>query len=279
LTKQLLIYGQVEPITNKSHKDLSVKLGENYEFARSTNSIPLIAAEFPLAAVEYPIVFAGTADDSVIPVVILGLREDENLYVNGQGEWTAKYVPAFIRRYPFVFSSSDEGKTFTLCIDEEFSGCNREGRGERLFDADGQQMQYLTNVLEFLKDYQAHYQRTEAFCQKLKELDLLEPMSAQFTTPKGEKVNLTGFMAIDRDKLKALTGDQFKELATTDELELVYVHIQSMHNFNMMLERAKGNDAFMDEILQDNNETVSKKTTKKKTTVRKTLVSKKTDIN
>jgi hypothetical protein len=257
---------------------LSVKLGENYEFARSTSFIPLIAAEFPSAAVEYTIVFADTAD-SVIPVVILGLREEENLYINDQGEWTAKYMPAFIRRYPFIFSSSDNGKTFTLCIDEGFSGCNREGRGERLFDSDGQQMQYLTNVLEFLKEYQAHYQRTEAFCQKLKELDLLEPMSAQFTTPSGEKINLTGFLAIDRDKLKALTGEQFKELAATDELELVYVHIQSMRNFNLMLERASGTDVLMDDIRQDNDETAVKKKTKKKATARKTLASKKTDIN
>jgi len=278
LAKQLLIYEQVEPVTSKRHKDLSVKLGENYEFARTTNSIPLIAAEFPHAAVEYPIVFTGTAE-SVIPVVILGLREEENLYINDQGEWSAKYVPAFIRRYPFVFSSSDDGKTFTLCIDEGFSGCNQEGRGERLFDADGQQMQYLKNVLEFLKEYQAHYQRTEAFCMKLKELELLEPMSAQFTTPKGEKVNLTGFMAIDREKLKQLTGDQFKELANTDELELVYVHIQSMRNFNLMLERARGTDAFMDDTRKDDNETGFIEKTKKKSTARKTAASKKTDAN
>ena len=279
MTKQLLIYEQVEPITKDRHKDLSVKLGENYEFARSINTIPLIAAEFPDAAVEYPIVFAGT-DESIIPLVILGPREEENLYINDQGEWTAKYVPAFIRRYPFIFSSSDDGKTFTLCIDEGFSGCNQEGRGERLFDADGQQMQYLKSVLEFLKGYQALYQRTEAFCMKLKELELLEPMSAQFTTPKGERVNLTGFMAIDREKLKQLTGDQFKELANTDELEMIYVHIQSMRNFNLMLERAtKGTDASMDDMREDNNGSGFMEKTKKKSRVKKTSVPKKTDIN
>jgi len=275
MAKQLLIYNQVEPITSNKHRNLSVKAGDDYEFARSINSVPIIAAEFPNAATEYPIVFTGN-DDSVIPVVILGLREEENLYINNQGKWVANYVPAFIRRYPFVFSSSDNGKTFTLCIDEGFSGCNQEGRGERLFDVDGQQMQYLKNVLEFLKEYQAHYQRTETFCEKLKELDLLEPMSAQFTTPKGEKVNLTGFMAIDRVKLKELTGDQFKELAKTDELELTYIHIQSMRNFNLMLERASGTDTSMEDIRQDYNGTGYSKKTKKKSTARKTSNSKKT---
>ena len=139
-----------------------------------------------------------------------------------------------------------------------------------MFDDDGQQMQYLENVLEFLKGYQAHFQRTEIFCKKLKELDLLEPMSAQFTTPKGEKVNLTGFKAIDRNKLKDLTGDQFKELAKTDELELTYVHIQSMRKLNLMIEQAMGTDTHKDDIRQGNNGTVDSKKTKKKSIARKT---------
>ncbi|MCH9049141.1 MAG: SapC family protein [Proteobacteria bacterium] len=275
MAKQLLIYNQVEPINSNKHRNLSVKVGDDYEFARSINSVPIIAAEFPNAAAEYPIVFTDTVDN-VIPVVILGLREKENLYIDDQGKWTAKYVPAFIRRYPFVFSISDNDESFTLCIDEEFSGCNEEGRGERLFDDDGQQMQYLENVLEFLKGYQAHFQRTEIFCKKLKELDLLEPMSAQFTTPKGEKVNLTGFKVIDRNKLKKLSGDQFMELAKTDELELTYVHIQSMRNFNLMIEQAMGTDTYMGNIRQDNNGTGNSKKTNKKSTARKTSNSKKT---
>lgn len=279
MTKQILIYGDVEPVTNNRHNDLSIKSGENYEFARTTNCIPLVAAEFRNAAVEYTIVFADTAD-SIIPVVILGLREDENLYINDQGQWTAKYTPAFIRRYPFIFSSSDSGKTFTLCVDEGFSGCNREGRGERLFDVDGQQMQYLTNVLQFLKEYQAQYQRTEAFCQKLKELALLEPMSAQFTTRSGEKINITGFMAIDLDKLKVLTGEQFKELATSDELELIYIHLQSMRNFDLMLERASRTDASIEEIPQDDNEPEpSKKKTTKRSKIKNTSEPTKADSN
>lgn len=278
MAKQLLIYEQVEHVNSKRHKDLSVKLGEHYEFARTINSIPLIAAEFPSAAAEYPIVFAGTPD-GVIPAVILGLREDENFYINDKGAWTAKYIPAFLHRYPFIFSSTDDGKTFTLCIDEGFSGCNREGRGERLFDADGEQTQYLKGVLEFLKGYQAHYQRTEAFCRKLIELELLEPMSAQFTTPRGERVNLTGFMAINREKLKGLGGDQLKALAATDELELIYVHIQSMRNFNLMLERATGTATPVGTVHEDIAETATEKEPKKKTTSRKTTTPKRTDIN
>jgi hypothetical protein len=64
-----------------------------------------------------------------------------------RGGWQAKYIPAFVRRYPFVFSSRGVGKTFTLCIDEAFPGFNQSGRGERLFGDDGKPTPYVQNVL------------------------------------------------------------------------------------------------------------------------------------
>jgi hypothetical protein len=61
-------------------------------------------------------------------------------------------------------------------------------------------------------------------------------MGAQFTAPvTAEKLTLTGFMAINRQKLKELSGDKLEKLAKTDALELCYVHLQSMRNFNKML--------------------------------------------
>ena len=245
MSTQLLIYGDVQPINKQRHADWSVKAGNQYGFAQAVNSVPLMAVEFPNAAEEYCIVFAGEGDN-MLPVALMGVREEENLYVDEEGQWSAKYIPAFLRRYPFVFSSADEGATLTLCIDEGFDGCNSEGRGERLFDADGEQTQYLNSVLDFLKEYQVHYQRTKAFAQKMRELDLLEPMGAQFTTPAGEKRTVTGFQAVNREKLKALEPEVFASLAKTDELELIYVHLQSMRNFTKMLEKVSGSSQVME---------------------------------
>jgi len=199
------------------------------------NSIPLTAVEFPHAAEEFPIVFAGEGEN-IMPVAIMGIRDDENLFVTEQGEMDAKYTPAFLRRYPFVFSSSDEGDNFTLCIDETFEGCNQDNRGERLFDSQGEQTTYLKNVLEFLKEYQIQFARTQAFCKKLNEFELLEPMGAEFDTA-GRKMTLTGFMAVNRDKLKNLPGEKLAELAKTDGLELAFLSLQSLRNFTPMANR------------------------------------------
>ena len=236
MTTQQMFYERAVPLTRSRHGEWSVEIRPEFGFASHASSVPIAAVEFPLAAPEYPIVFAGT-EDATMPAAILGVRSDQNLYVGADGAWRAKYVPAFVRRYPFVFASSEDRKTLTLCIDEAYPGCNQEGRGERLFDAEGSHTQYLDTVVNFLKEYQVQYLRTRAFCNRLKELGILEPMQAQFTLPGGARRGMTGFMAVNRTKLKALDGDKLADMARNDELELIYLHLHSLHNFGRMLER------------------------------------------
>ena len=106
-----------------------------------------------------------------------------------------------------------------------------------MFGAERKPSQYVENVLKFLQQYQAEFQRTQAFCKKLKDMNLLESMRAQIRLDSGENISLTGFMVIDRARLKTLSSEKLAELANTDELELIYIHLQSMRNFTGMRER------------------------------------------
>lgn len=236
MSKQLLMYEKVAPLNKAEHKDWSLKASNDYSFARELNSVPLTAAEFPLAASEYAIVFTGN-DEAVMPAVIMGVSSGENLYVDDEQHWKAHYVPAFIRRYPFVFSANDDQSQLLLCIDESFQGFNTEGRGERLFDNEGEQTQYLGHILSFLEDYQTHFRHTQLFCQKLVELELLKPMTASVKVAVGSTRNVTGFLGVDRDKLKMLTPETLAELAANDWLELIYVHLHSIRSFGLTMER------------------------------------------
>lgn len=239
MSTQLLIYKTAVPLSRARHGKWSIDTVANYEFSHGVNSVPLMAVEFPQAAAEYAIVFVGS-ENEVVPAVILGVRGNENLYVEESG-WKANYIPAFVRRYPFVFSRS--GDRFLLCLDEEFSGVNQDDRGQRLFTDDGKPSGYVDNVLKFLQEYQAQFLRTQAFCAKVKELDLLEPMQAQVSVDAERKFSLGGFMAVNREKLKALPDDKLAQLAKTDELELLYLHIQSMRNFDDLRTRMDRVDA------------------------------------
>jgi hypothetical protein len=238
---QMLFYKNVVPISKERHKDYCIE-AVDFKFAAEVNSVPLTAIEMVHAFGQYTMVFAGN-DESVAPVAILGIDGQKNVYVDDEGKWDAKYIPAFVRRYPFVFSQSEDKKTFTLCIDEGWEGCNSEGRGQRLFDDKGEKSDYLSGILKFLEEYQAHFVRTQAYCAKLKKLDLLEPMKADFTLPDGTKKTLGGFLAVSRDRLKKLSAEKLHELANTDELELTYAHLLSLKNFAIMPARAAASAA------------------------------------
>lgn len=235
MAKQLLIYERAVQVTPRDHRDISIKSGSDYGFAKDVNSVPLMSVEFDLACTEYAIVFSGEGA-GVMPAALLGVRDNENLYVDENGAWNAKYVPAFVRRYPFVFSSED-GSRFTLCIDEEFHGVNRRGVGERLFDAEGERTQYLQSVLNFLQAYQAQFDATRAFAQRLVDLNLLEAMQAQFTLRSGQTITLGGFMVVSRARLRALPGDALAKLAASGDLDLIYAHLHSQRNFTPTAER------------------------------------------
>lgn len=228
MSKQLAIYDHAFPINAARHGDASVEAVKDFAFSRQLSTVPLMAAEIPAAAGEYAIVFIGKGEQ-IMPAVILGLNAKENRYIDEHGVWQAAYVPAFIRRYPFVFTSPDS-KSYYLCIDEAYAGFNREGRGQRLFGEDGQPTPYVQNVLKFLETCQIELKRSQLFCKKLQELGLFEPMQAKLRLDGGEVVSLIGFMGINRRKLASLPDETLASMAKTGQMELIYSHLHSLRN-------------------------------------------------
>lgn len=234
MEKQILLYSNVKPLNSTEHSGLFLRDDTGFSFAGKVNAVPLTTVEFIKAAAEYVIIFAGEKD-TLLPYAVLGIRDGENSFVDSNGEFNAKYIPAFIRRYPFVFTTLDEGKNFTVCIDADSPALNSDGIGQRLFEQDGKQSERLSRVVTFMTEYQRQYNRTRAFCRKLQEFNLLAPFSAKFEIGEKTPQTLTGFYAVSRDRLKELTDVQLRQLVQSDELELIYNHIQSVVNFERYL--------------------------------------------
>lgn len=236
MSKQLLIYSSVVPVTRRDHADLSFKADGRFDFAREANAAPLVTAEFQAAAGEYAILFAD-AEGQPIPAALFGTAQGSNVFVSEEGTWDGRYIPAFLRRWPFVFSASADGETLTLCIDETAPGFNREGRGERLFDSEGSSTVFTNRMLQFLQEYQAQHQRTRAFCERLKELDLLQSVEARLELGAAGPRTLTGLSIVNREKLRTLGAEQLAEFMRNDWLELVYVHLFSLRALDRLREK------------------------------------------
>lgn len=229
MARQLLMYESVVPLNSKQHAEMCIEPTNNYGFSSGTNAVPLMAVEIPQAAGEFAIVFS-VSEQEVIPVVILGIQNEQNLFLDEDGQWRSKYIPAFIRRYPFVFSSTADNKTLTLCIDEKHAGVNSEGRGQRLFDEENKPTAFTQGVLKFLENYQQEYERTKVLGKHLQENDLLEPTQVEVAFPTGSKFKLAGFHVVSREKLKKLSGEKLSALVGSNELELIYMHLSSLRN-------------------------------------------------
>jgi hypothetical protein len=205
MTTQLLFYNEVVPISAERHGNWHIRDLKDYSFTNNVNWVPLMAVEFLNASSDFPIVFAGD-EDAVMPMLLLGMRQDENVFLASDGSWEGKYIPAFIRRYPFVFSLSEDGEDFFLCIDETYPGFNQDAEGPALIGEDGKASEYTDGVLNFLSEYQAEFQRTQALCKKLKDLNLLERKQVEASLPSGEKMSLTDFYTVDRGRLTTLSS-------------------------------------------------------------------------
>ena len=142
MEKQLLIYGDVKPVTLSEHGEFSLKGTGSLDFAAKVNSVPLTLPEIPMIAHELPVVFTG--GDAMVPAVIMGMRDGENLVINAEGKWQGRCVPA-PAPLSFVFSKAPESDRFT-CVDEGYAGWNKDNKGEQLFDGEGEQTQYLQGV-------------------------------------------------------------------------------------------------------------------------------------
>jgi len=232
-----LFYKKVVPLNKTEHQDLCVEAIDSFAFAAKTNSLYIAAIEFPKAAGEYPIVF-GKSSDTVFPVVLLGLQNRQNLFVDKKGRWNAAYIPAYVRRYPFILAQPDGGNgSYTVCIDMSFSGFNTANEGQRLFDPGGKESPLLQQTLKFLQDYQNSVEMTTVFCKALVDLDLLEPMQASIEMKSGDKFAIGGFQCVNRNRLKALETKKISGLLQSDHLELIYAHLLSLNNLNRLIQK------------------------------------------
>jgi hypothetical protein len=217
------------------HRKRRVKPSSSFGFARKANSLYVAGVEFNEACKEYAIVFTRGGNGKVVPVVMLGLRSRDNLFVDDKDNWTGRYVPAFVRRYPFVLAELP-GQAMGVCIDEAFAGLG-EKDGEALFDAKGANTPFLQNALDFLQQYQHEYQRTELFCQHLEQSGLLMEMNAKADLTDGRSFTVSSLMVVDEKKLLALPDAAALQLFRAGELHLISMHLASLSNMRALVDK------------------------------------------
>lgn len=228
-----LFYERVEVVDQTKLTNMSLKEQIGYDFARNASFVPLIAPELFSAASTYPIVFVTEPMPSILAV--LGLREASNLFVTADGKkWDATYIPAYVRRYPFVFFRHDNDD-LTLCIDAAANALE-PGNARPLFK-DGQRTPVVENALQFCVEFQRGHLATETFLKALMAQDLLVPYQITSTLDSGERLTATGFKVVDEARFAKLPDDVVVDWFRQGWLGLVSAHLASAGCWAQLVKR------------------------------------------
>lgn len=228
-------------IDRHQHRHLRLKpQGTRYDRTATMNSLFLTAVEFVDACRDYPIVFveAGTGPDGqreVAPMAVLGLAPGENLFLQDDGGWAARYVPALLRGYPLGLAAAD-AQTQVVVIDSAADALS-PSEGEPLFGEGGEPSAMLEGRRQFVEQIEAEAQRTRLLGRSLLELGLLQPMRFEATLPDGKSLTVDGFLTVAEDKFAALRPEQLEQLHRNGVLALIYAHQFSLGLMRTLAER------------------------------------------
>lgn len=224
-----LFYNTLEPLSSDAHGGFKVRPAEGATFLVNQHAIPLTVDEFPMAQRHFPIIFS--QGDEPVPLALMGMNEGVNVFIDDNGllRDPYTYVPAYVRRYPYMLARlSPEAQELTLCFDPTSPTIGDFEDGEPLFDQ-GQPTDLTKSILEFNQQFEEAGARTAQFMAELGDLDLLQDGEVTIQPDGADKPFLySGFRMISEEKLRELRGDQLRKIVQSGMLPLIYAHLFSL---------------------------------------------------
>ncbi len=233
-----------EPLDRKKHASLRFSPATDFSFARTQSSAPIPAGEIIEVARHYAIVFpdkvngdaapeGAEAHERVVPQALLSMRAGSNVFVQEDGTWAAPYIPAHIRRYPFILGQLPESGKFAIMVDVEAPHF-KSGKGDPLFtlkeDGSGVEPgETITQAREFLGRFQQELEATVKLLMPLEEQGVLVPRKVDVTF-NGKETSLAGFRVVDPEKLAALDDSVLAAWVRSGLMSIIYAHLHSLGN-------------------------------------------------
>jgi len=227
------MFENVVPVSHSKHKNVKIKSIDNFDFVKNVHLGSVMVHEFARVAPTYPIIFLEAPDkDAFKPVALFGLEAGENLFIK-DNKWQAAYIPAIIRRYPFVLAGSQDSDRYTVCIDEGNRFVNEE-EGQALYDEDGNPSEVLEKVKRYLQELQQMELFTAEFVRYLAQKNLFTPMNMNLRVGQQVK-SITGAYIINENHLNNLSNETFLEMREKRYLPVIYAHLTSLGQMDRLV--------------------------------------------
>ncbi|MEM9988058.1 MAG: SapC family protein [Pseudomonadota bacterium] len=224
----------------QQHGDMGVTRPQRpFGYAEHIRAVPLTVSEIAAASRHYPVIF--TDDKTPQPLAVVGIIDDQNLFVDDAGNWEDNtYIPGYLRRYPFALANDKEsgpdGPRMALIVDEAYEGI--QSGSDMPFFENGNPSAAMEQAMDFCKNYEKDRMVTLQFATELAKHELLAEQVAQFT-PDGAKdpMPFAKYTSIEEKKLQELDDEKFIARRKSNMLPVLYAHLMSMGNWRNLMER------------------------------------------
>ena len=223
-----LFYNDIVPLSSQTHGEWRARNTDTAPFLSNVHAIPLTVDEFAVAHRHYPIVFS--AGTNSVPLALMGLNEGVNVYVDDEGRLKENvYIPAYVRRYPFILARLREGDDkMSLCFDPASGAIGPFDDGDRLFDG-SQPSERIKAVLGFCEEYEAAWHRTANFMKEIVDAKLVIDGEVSIQTETDQPPYIyRGFQMVSEDAVRELRGDVCRKMIQSGILPLIYAHLFSL---------------------------------------------------
>jgi hypothetical protein len=230
-------YSQPVPFDRAVHGSLQfAELAPDFGFAAKADAIALVVSEVAQAVRHYPLVFLSGADVTApMLAALVGLGDGVNRYIDVAGQWrTGTYIPAYVRRYPFLPLQVAGQSDPILAIDTTQAWVQAQA-GQPLYDTTGKPTGRMERVLAFQLDYQQQANITQGMCAALHAAGVLEQRTLTWQDASAQARQLNGFWCVDEAKLKSLGAEALQALHQADALGLAYAQLLSMSNLQALV--------------------------------------------
>jgi len=224
-----LFYKDLVPLNSKEHAKWKTKSLDDAKFMEGQHAIPLTIEEFVSAGRHFPIIFSDSKQP--VPLVLMGLNEGVNIFMDDKGKFTNPvYLPAYIRRYPFLLARlNPDSEELSLCFDPTSGSVGEIKKGGEALFKKGEPTENTQNILKFCEDFEQAGARTQAFMEELVKLDLLMDGEVSIQQTGTEKPFVyRGFKMVDEEKLRELRGDELRKINQNGMLPLIHAHLFSL---------------------------------------------------
>jgi len=225
------MFENLDPLDVAVHKDIRLQRIDGLAYARNVPSAPLSATEIGAAARHFPIVFPDA--EPFLPVALMSLKPGENAFIGPDGEWLADYVPAHIRRYPFILGSTGDTDRFAIMIARDAPHISLD-HGERLYDDDGEMTDVLTKAMEFLKTFHQETVATSEMIKPLIDKNMLIEKTYTVTREDGKQASYNGLRVVDAERIQTLDDATLAAWVRSGLMGLIYAHLNSIDNIRRL---------------------------------------------